>query len=314
MEGKQTTGVYTMEGTVMLPDLTGQTFVHEKDRHGQSVMYQMFEGLRTSNYFPLSCLQEIRTFKLRPDDIYFPGYLRTGNHWTWEMTQMLLQGKAETVPRFKDHLELIPVEELVKHPSPRVLTCHFFMSQAPLDLKEKKCRVIYTMRDPKDVAVSLYKIHYDRHHLNTVYHGTFEDFLQLFLEHRVINNGIFDHLRDAEAYFNENPDIPVHFKLYEDSIKDPVQAVQKLSDFLGLPRNDDLCRAIAEKCHMSRMRVDKDAYAVKVDGDSLFFWKGVSGEWRNWFTEEMLEDYYRVYEEKMAGSRFYERYSRANDN
>ncbi|XP_071099503.1 sulfotransferase 1B1-like [Haliotis cracherodii] len=298
----------------MLPDLTGQTFVHEKDRRGQSVMYQMFEGLRTSNYFPLSCLKEIRTFKFRPDDIYFPGYLRTGNHWTWEMTQMLLQGKAETVPRFKDHLELIPVEELVKHPSPRVLTCHFFMSQAPLDLKEKKCRVIYTMRDPKDVAVSLYKIHYDRHHLNTVYHGTFGDFLQLFLEHRVINNGIFDHLRDAEAYFSENPDIPVHFHLYEDSIKDPVQAVQKLSDFLGLPRNDDLCRSIAEKCHMSRMRVDKDAYAVKVDGDSIFFWKGVSGEWRNWFTEEMLEDYYRVYEEKMAGSRFYERYSRSNDN
>ncbi|XP_067654677.1 sulfotransferase 1B1-like isoform X1 [Haliotis asinina] len=314
MDGKQTKGLYTMEGKVLLADLTGQTVVHEKDRQGQSVMYQMFEGLRTSNYFPVSCLKGIRTLELRRDDIYLPGYLRTGNHWTWEMTNMLLQGKAETIPRFKDHLELIPTEELNKMPPPRVLTCHFFMSQAPLDLKEKKCRVVFTVRDPKDVAVSLYKIHYNRHHLNTVYLGTFEDFLQLFLEQRVINNGMFDHLRDAEAYFSENPDVPVHFQVYEDTIKDPVAAVQKLSDFLGLPRNDDLCRSIAEKCHMSKMRVDKDAYAVKVDGDSLFFWKGVSGEWRNWFTKDMLDDYYRVYEEKMAGSRFYERYSRPNDN
>ncbi|XP_067655743.1 sulfotransferase 1B1-like [Haliotis asinina] len=314
MDKTPSKGVYTVQGTVVEADFTGQDIIYEKDKNGQAIMYQMFEGVRHSNFFKVSNMKAVRNFKLRPDDIYFPGYPRTGNHWTWEMTCMLLQGKAETIPRFKDHLEITPIDDLIKQPSPRVLNCHFFMSQAPTDLTEKKCRVIYTMRDPKDVAVSVYKIHFGRYHMTNAYNGSFGDFLQMFLEQRVDNNGIFDQLRDAEKYFKENPDIPVHYQIYEETLKDPVAAVQKLSDFLGLPRNDDLCRSIAEKCHMSKMKVDKDAYAVKVDGESYLFWKGVSGEWRNWFTKDMLDDYYRVYEEKMAGSRFYERYSRANDN
>ncbi|XP_046581181.1 flavonol sulfotransferase-like [Haliotis rubra] len=121
---------------------------------------------------------------------------------------------------------------------------------------------------------------------------------------------MFENLRDAEKFFGENPDIPVHFQIYEETMKDPVAAVKALSDFVGLPRNDDLCHAIAEKCTFVRMKTDKDQYAMKSNGKSYLFRKGTVGDWRNWFTEEMLEEYYRVYDEKMAGSRFYDRYAK----
>ncbi|XP_067654355.1 3-alpha-hydroxysteroid sulfotransferase-like, partial [Haliotis asinina] len=121
-------------------------------------------------------------------------------------------------------------------------------------------------------------------------------------------NSIFEHWRDAETYFNDHPEIPVHFQSYEGAIKDPVRSVQALSDFLGLQRNDDLCRAIAEKCSFSRMKIDKELFAI--DGEHFLYRKGTVGDWKNWFNDQMLEDYYSVYEEKMAGSRFYDTYVR----
>ncbi|XP_071112806.1 sulfotransferase 4A1-like [Haliotis cracherodii] len=308
-ESKQ--AVYSVNGKALEVDLKGQDIVWEKDRHGQSLLFQMFEGVRCGCFINPG---KVRNFKLRPDDIYFPGYLRTGGHWVWEMTCMLVSGQAETITRFKDYLEMTPTEDLDNQPSPRVLNCHNHLTHAPSDLKEKKCRVIFTVRDPKDVAVSLYKMHHGhRDTCGNVYNGTFEDFLQLFLEQRVNKNGIFEHLREAEKYFQENPDIPVHFQPYEDTLKDPVAAVQALSDFLGLQRNDALCCAIAEKCNFSNMKSAKDAHAMKIDGANYLFGKGVSGEWRKWFSASMLDDYYRLYEEWMKGSRFYERYNRDND-
>ncbi|XP_067675370.1 sulfotransferase 1B1-like isoform X1 [Haliotis asinina] len=302
---------YTVNDKVLEVDLTGQDIVWEKDRHGEKLMFQMYEGVRCGCFIDPA---RVKNFQLRPEDIYFPGYLRTGGHWIWEMTCMLINGKAETITRFKDYLELSTVEDLDKQPSPRVLNCHSHLTQAPLDLKKKKCRVIFTMRDPKDVAVSLYKMHHGHRDAGgNVYNGTFEDFLQLFLEQRVNKNGIFEHVRDAEKYFQENPDVPVHYQLYEDTQKDPVAAVRAISDFLGLQRDDDLCRAIAEECHFSKMKEKKEAFAMKVDGANNLYGKGVSGEWRNWFTDAMLDDYYRVFEDQMKGSRFYERYNRHND-
>lgn len=32
-------------------------------------------------------------------------------------------------------------------------------------------------------------------------------------------NGFFGHIRDAEKFFAENPDIPVHFVIYEETAK-----------------------------------------------------------------------------------------------
>ncbi|XP_046581177.1 sulfotransferase 1B1-like [Haliotis rubra] len=188
------------------------------------------------------------------------------------------------------------------------------LSDSPTDVTALKCKVIFTMRDPKDVAVSLYKLYYNRTFSSGTYNGDFEDFLQLFMDGTVDNNGIFEHWRDDEKYFTDHPEVPVHFQSYEEAIKDPVRAVQALSDFLGLHRNDDLCRAIAEKCSFSRMKIDKEPFAIKVDGEHFLYRKGVVGDWKNWFNDKMVEDYYRVYEEKMAGSRFYAKYARSKTN
>ncbi|XP_067671892.1 sulfotransferase 1B1-like [Haliotis asinina] len=300
----------TCDGEDLVIDKTGQDTVFVKDKRGNTMQLQMLEGVLYGTVYKREVLQQIKYVQLREDDIYLSAYLRTGTHWTFEMVGMLLNGTAETIPKFKgkNQLEFMTSDELSRLPSPRIINTHFKLSRAPTQLREKKCKIIYNLRDPKDVAVSLYWAYMDGG--VSGYQGTFQDFLELYYKGTVDSNGMFENLRDAETFFEENPDIPVHFQVYEETMKDPVAQVRALSDFIGLERNDDLCRAIAEKCTFARMKADKDKYSLKVNGKNFFYRKGIVGDWRNWFTEEMLDEYYCVYDEKMAGSRFYERYAR----
>ncbi|XP_067655500.1 sulfotransferase 1B1-like [Haliotis asinina] len=313
-EAKSEEVTFTVSGKALDVDFSGQHLVEVTDRGGHTIVYHIFQGVRYAPVFKVEILQHVKGFNMRPDDIYFPGYPRTGTNWTFEMVRMLLNGKAETIPKAKDLMELTPHDELAKLPSPRIVNTHMKMSDCPNDVTALKCKVIYTIRDPKDVAVSLYKLYHNRTFPSGTYNGRFEDFLHLFMEGTVDNNGIFEHWRDAEKYFTDHPEIPVYFQSYEETIKDPVRSVQALSDFLGLQRNDDLCRAIAEKCSFSRMKKDKEPFSITVGGEHFLYRKGIVGDWKNWFKDQMLDDYYRVYDEKMASSRFYDTYARSVDH
>ncbi|XP_046581126.1 sulfotransferase 1B1-like [Haliotis rubra] len=302
--------ILSIDGVVHTVDHTKMNIKVETDKFGKTIKYMMFNGRHHLPAYPPSVLDQIKSVSMRPDDVFCPAFPRTGTHWLYEMVSMLLSGKAETIQesKIKHQLEFTPNEELIKLPSPRAINTHFRLSDAPEDLKEKKCKLIYNLRDPRDVAVSLYHCYIDL--VYSECECSFEGFLYLFLEGKAEAGGLFHHCRDAEEYFKENPDIPVYFNIYEETLKDPVLAVQRLSDFLGLPRNDELCQAIADKCHFSNMKIDKDKFALKTDGENLLYRKGKVGDWKNYFTDQMLEDYYRVYEEKMAGSRFYKLYAR----
>ncbi|XP_046581123.1 sulfotransferase 1B1-like isoform X2 [Haliotis rubra] len=310
-EAKNEEGIITIDEQKFDMDFSGQHTVTVTDRSGHSMKYQLFRGVHLTPMYKIEILQQIQGFRMRPDDIYFTGFPRTGTNWTFEMTSMLLNGKAETIQRAKDLIELTPPEELVQRPSPRVINAHMKMSHSPDDVAALKCKVIFTLRDPKDAALSLYKLIHDRPSPYGRYQGSFEDYLHLYLDEKVENNGIFEHWRDAEEYFSHHPDIPVHFQCYEDAMKDPVRAVQALSDFLGLQRDDNLCRAIAEKCTFTRMKIDKEPFAIKLDGENFLYRKGIVGDWKNYYNEQMLDDYYRVYEEKLVGTRFYDLYARS---
>ncbi|XP_067655611.1 sulfotransferase 1B1-like [Haliotis asinina] len=281
----------------------------ETDKFGKTIKYMMFKGRHYAPAYVPSVLEQAKSVSMRPDDIYLCAYPRTGTHWVFEMVNMLLNGTAETIQasKGKHHLEVV-AHGLSELPSPRFIDTHFRLSDAPEELKEKKCKVIYNLRDPRDVAVSLYHAYVDMQVLEC--ECSFEGFLYLFLEGKAEVDGVFPHWLDAEEFLKENPDIPVHFNIYEETLKNPQLAVQRLSDFLGLPRNNELCKAIADKCHFSNMKKDKDKFAIKVDGKNILYRKGTAGDWKNYFTDQMLEDYYRVYEEKLSGSRFYELYAR----
>ncbi|XP_076438737.1 sulfotransferase 1B1-like [Babylonia areolata] len=284
-----------------------------KDRSGVTFYYGDADGVWLPPFpLPYSYSHQvdvIRDAVIRDDDIIMTGYGKSGSHWHFEIISMLQRGSAGYVKGDKATamMDRLTKPELDQLASPRVLNTHMPFSRLPTQVFEKKTKVVYLLRNPKDVAVSMHN--HMRDWTAMGYPGSWPDFLQLFLYTGVWGNIWFDLVRDWEKEMETRPDVPVFLGVYEEAIKDPVGHVKRLNDFLGLGRSDELCRDIAEACSFRNL---KEAYnTVKVntfpaiwrEGSPGFFRKGKVGDWVNWFTEEQNQEFDKVYKEKMAGSK-----------
>ena len=69
---------------------------------------------------------------------------------------MLRSGKAEYHGKTKitAMFEFVPPVDLRTHPQPRVYNTHYTFGHLPKEASEKKCKIIFLQRNPKDVLVS----------------------------------------------------------------------------------------------------------------------------------------------------------------
>ncbi|KAJ8299712.1 hypothetical protein KUTeg_023772 [Tegillarca granosa] len=108
---------------------------------------------------PESVIPSLPIMEARCDDVLVCGCLRSGTNWLWEIVNMLIKGKAEyekgrKIPTVIEHAKQ---EHLGEMTSPRVLSTHMKFKYIPKDFIQKKCKIVYIQRNPKDVAVSFYK-------------------------------------------------------------------------------------------------------------------------------------------------------------
>lgn len=106
----------------------------------------------------------------------------TGCHWMWEALGMITNQTAEYTSATKDvtMLELTENNVIEKQPSPRILNTHVPLKYIPPQLLTKKCKMVYLLRNPKDVAASLYNHMYN---LQGLYHygGSWSGFLPQYI-------------------------------------------------------------------------------------------------------------------------------------
>lgn len=76
----------------------------------------------------------------------------------WEMVKMLLKGKPEYEKRPKEvaMLEFHSVDELKTEKHPRVFNTHLYPTDIPKAFLQGKGKVLFLLRNPKDVTVSQY--------------------------------------------------------------------------------------------------------------------------------------------------------------
>ncbi|KAJ8313672.1 hypothetical protein KUTeg_008233 [Tegillarca granosa] len=123
---------------------------------------------------------------------------------------MLTQGSADFAPMFT-FIESLPMKQLEKSLSPRVICTHLPMRYLPPVILDK-AKIVCVFRNPKDVAVS---IHNFNSHLNFLdYNASFREYLQLFL-----SDGKESQVGDWKNWFtvaqNEEFD-----RIYEERMKD----------------------------------------------------------------------------------------------
>lgn len=287
------------------------------DRKGNELELQYLDNF----FFPLfpfqedtrKHLQDVRNLHVRDDDVLMWSYAKTGNHWLWEMIQMVQRGNTEYDKHTKeDHtIDFMTPAMLEAMPSPRTLNCHFLFEHLPKGFFEKEHKVIVMHRDPRDVAVSWYH-HILGTHNFTIYTGDFDDYLELFVEGTVTYGSYFDFTRNILDTLQSNPQIPVLHVFYEDMIADAAHELRRVADFLGMPTSDQLCQAVAQACEFQRL---KQAISSRPDplragwrDEFHMCRKGVVGDWKNFFSEEDKEYFDRVFRQKLAGTFFAERY------
>ncbi|KAK7494828.1 hypothetical protein BaRGS_00013955 [Batillaria attramentaria] len=276
-----------------------------RSRQGCPVRYLQMDGVL---YPPLpgyaAHLKQVQNFPCRSDDVWIFGYPKSGNHWMWEMVNMVLKHRSEFENDFMERY-LVDFEDLsspaLSRDSRRVLVSHLPCQHAPLGVFEKGVKIIYVMRNPKDVAVSAYN------HLASVTDDfrnlSFSDFLSLYMDGKVYYGDWYDHVFSWFARCRGSRNILV--VKYEDMKRDLLTEVKRVAKFLDQPMDGDTADRIARACSFSCMKQGKREYSGKWRQDGLIhsvYRKGQVGDWVNWFSPEDNEQFDKRHEERMQQS------------
>ncbi|XP_048730851.2 sulfotransferase 1B1-like [Ostrea edulis] len=284
-----------------------------------------FDGMALPPFLPLKQdakkrFEEIRNLECRKDDVILAVFPKSGTHWVWEIACMLLKNKAEYTKETKEFLflEAIPDISLVDNiPSPRPLNTHVPYRWLPKQHIENGGKIIHVLRNPKDVAVSMYH-HFD----NTKEFGEVPDF-KTFYEAQYLGpvkpfGGWFAYekeFEEAEANDTRGTIFTVH---YESMKKNPIEETKRLAKFLDVDVNDEIIAEIAEKCSFRKL---KEANATVKDHSRLsklhpnareimmkMYRKGEIGDWKNHFTVAMNEQFDAKFKEEMKDSKIQVQY------
>lgn len=146
----------------------------------------------------LKFMDEIRTMEVRPDDIWVVAFPKCGITWAQEMV-WLINNKLDydTANNLKlkvrspflelsslntdeqDQKEVKSMLDVVnQRHSPRFIKTHLPLAFLPEQLWTVRPKIVYVVRDPRDVAVSYYHQYHNLHG----FEGPLADFLDLFLE------------------------------------------------------------------------------------------------------------------------------------
>lgn len=293
-------------------------FEHVKDKFGNDMYYGHPEmklpphPYVKDHYKHVDILKDIQ---LRPDDVITISYPKSGQNWTNHLVTMLLEGSTDVgvlgKPDAFIYMDVTGWDMQLPPPvKPRALWSHLPFRYLPRDVEDKKVKLVFITRNLKDVIVSHFCF-FKNFTLPMGYEGTWPQFCSHIMEEGHYHGDMFDYLLDWEKDIAARPDHPILQVAYEDLIKDPVGQVQRLNEFLGTERSEEFCRQVAHTCRFSNMHVTRRFYSKSLKNanwrddvpQSLFWRKGVIGDWKNWFTVAQNEQFEEIYRTKMAGSK-----------
>uniref|UniRef100_A0A8C4YIH9 Sulfotransferase n=1 Tax=Gopherus evgoodei TaxID=1825980 RepID=A0A8C4YIH9_9SAUR len=247
-------------------------------------------------------------FQVQDDDVFNITYPKSGTSWMREILSLIRSDGDPGWVRSVVNWDRVPwvesrpgLEATLKYPTPRLLCSHLPIQLFPKSLQRSKAKIIYTLRCPKDVLVSLY--HFSKLLRYFRDPGSLDSFLEDFLSGNVVYGSWFDHvtgwmgLKGNENFFSIT---------YEELQQDLQGSVQRICHFLGKELSEEQVAAVVENASFQSMKGNKmsnfsqlpDEYMDHQKGELLR--KGICGDWRNHLSEAQSQRFDTVYQERIC--------------
>ncbi|XP_071723987.1 cytosolic sulfotransferase 15-like [Rutidosis leptorrhynchoides] len=265
-------------------------------------------------------------FKAKPSDIFLITIPKCGTTWLKALVfsivnrtrfdfsshPLLTHNPHDLVP-FLEHklFRSPPIGDPEILPSPRILASHIPYNLLPQSIIEDSlgsCKIVHICRDPKDVFVSLW------HFANSFRHDGFspmslEEGFDLFCKGISFFGPIWDNTLGYWKASLESPN-KVLFLKYEDMKENTFFHVKKLANFLDRPftheeEENGVIQEIIKLCSfetISNLEVNKTGIHRNQIKNSVFFRKGVTGDWKNYLTLEMADQIDSIVEQRLKGT------------
>ncbi|XP_057619316.1 amine sulfotransferase-like [Chionomys nivalis] len=257
----------------------------------------------------MKMVENIDNQEIRDDDVFIVTYPKSGTIWTQQILSLIyFEG-------YRNNTEYIQIADralcfeynphyldFAKRPSPRIFSTHLPYYLVPKVFKNKKVKILYIYRNPKDVLTSYF--HFSNFLGRSEASNTFETFMQAFLDGRVVGSNWFDHIR---GWYEHRHDFNIMFLSYEDMKKDLRGSVLKICSFLEKELSDKDVDAVVRKATFQNMKSDPRANYDDVikkniwtsNDKGTFFRKGTIGDWKHHLTVDQNERFDRIFNRNM---------------
>lgn len=187
---------------------------------------------------------------LFPDDAFLIAYPKSGNTWTRFLVGNLLYGSGVdflNIPRLIPHFDVMPGRFFLSMPRPRVINCHEAY-------RPHYKRVIYVVRDPRDVVVSLFYFQRKRRIIEDSY--PLDQFVSRFIAGEAVGPprlGSWQQNVGSWLAMREND--PTFLLLrYEDMLRETESALRKIASLLGVDATPERISQAVERSSALEMR------------------------------------------------------------
>jgi|SRR5580704_15658226 Sulfotransferase domain len=189
-----------------------------------------------------------RNLDVFPDDVFLVSYPKSGNTWTRFLIGNLIslheRADFSSINRIIPDPEALTKRSANALPRPRILKSHqYFDPRYP--------KVVYIVRDPRDVAVSQY--HFQRKRRVIEDGSPIEDFVRGFITGQSSIYGSWG--ENAASWLAARNGRPNFLLMrYEDMLEDTHSELAKIASFLGVSASAEHLRRAVENSSADQMR------------------------------------------------------------
>ena len=229
-----------------------------------------------------------RNLTVFPDDAFLVSYPKSGNTWARFLIANLLRPQDNVgfsnIHDIIPGIDVVPHRDMLRHPRPRIIKSHQYFDP-------RYRRVVYIVRDPRDVALSEY--HAQRKSKRIGDQHPIQEFVRGFLAGESCDYGSWG--EHAASWLSARYGQPGFLLVrYEDMLQDTARELSRMASFLGLNPTSELIEQAVSRSRADKMRKLEKSQAGVFNAtkdtrqDILFVRSAKAGGWHSELPEASI--------------------------